>query len=293
MWLQLFFPFYLIIITAIITIASRYSPRIFRLTSSRSLPVLATLFLLSYTGVLRTVLTVLFFYSTITHLPSDHRQIVWSIDASVPLFGLKFTILFETCLFLFLLLIPFNIILLFSRYLSRFRIINQFKPLLDAFHGSYKDKQYNWIAVNVILRCWFFALYGLSSKLRLLIATTTLTIFSNFHCYIHPNKNKAVNIQELLLLLNLTILCVVSYYYGGSVFSLVTNIMISLALIQFLTIVLYHFLTYTCNYDSLRSLWENTMRRLNDEQLEDDYFLNDDVAMLDVNENNDNYDNNN
>ena len=35
------------------------------------------------------------------------------------------------------------------------------------------------------------------------------------------------------------------------------------------------------------------MRCLNDEQLEDDYFLNDDVAMLDVNENNDNYDNNN
>ena len=123
-WLQLFFPFYLIIITAIIIIASRYSPRIFRLTSSRSLPVLATLFLLSYTGVLRTVLTVLFSYSTITHLPSGHRQIVWSIDASVPLFGLKFTILFVTCLFLFLLLIPFNIILLFSRYLSRFRIIN-------------------------------------------------------------------------------------------------------------------------------------------------------------------------
>ena len=66
MWLQLFFPFYLIIIAILIIIASRYSSRIFRLTFSRSLPVLATLFLLYYTSVLRTVLTVLFSYSTVT-----------------------------------------------------------------------------------------------------------------------------------------------------------------------------------------------------------------------------------
>ena len=154
-WLQLFFPFYLIIIAVSIIIASRYSTRILRLTYTRSLPVLATLFLLSYTGVLRTVLTVLFSYSTITHLPSGHQQIVWSIDASVPLFGLKFTILFITCLVLFLLLIPFNITLLFTRYLLRLRLINHFKPILDAFQGSYKDKHYYWVALHITLRSIF------------------------------------------------------------------------------------------------------------------------------------------
>ena len=39
-WLQLFFPFYLIIIAASIIITSRYSTRILRLTYTRSLPVL-------------------------------------------------------------------------------------------------------------------------------------------------------------------------------------------------------------------------------------------------------------
>ena len=137
--LQLFFPLYLIIIAVSIIIASRYSSRILRLTYTRSLPVLATLFLLSYTGVLRTVSTVLFSYSTITHLPSGHQQIVWFIDASVPLFGLKFTILFITCLVLFLLLIPFNITLLFTRYLLKFRIINRFKVAPDSLcMASYK-----------------------------------------------------------------------------------------------------------------------------------------------------------
>ena len=192
MWLQLFFPFYLVVIASSIIIASRYSSRILRLA----------LFLLSYTGVLRTVSTVLFSYSTITHLPSGHHQMVWSIDASVPLFGIKFTILFIACLVLFLLLILFDIVLLFTRYLSKFRMINRFKPLLDAFQGSYKDKYYYWIAVNIILRSLFFALYGLKSRLRLLIATMILVVFATCHGYIQPNINKVVNIHELLLLIN-------------------------------------------------------------------------------------------
>ena len=73
MWLQFFF---LIIIATTIIISSRYSSGILRLTYTRSLPVLATLFLLSYSSVLRAVLTVLFSYSTITQLPSGHQQIV-------------------------------------------------------------------------------------------------------------------------------------------------------------------------------------------------------------------------
>ena len=280
-WLHLFFPFYLIIIAISIIIASRYSSRILRLTYTRSLPVLATLFLLSYTGVLRTVLTVLFSYSTITHLPSGHQQIVWSIDASVPLFGLKFTILFITCLVLFLLLIPFNITLLFTRYLLRFRLINHFKPILDAFQGSYKDRYYYWVAVHMTMRSLFFAMYAFQANLKLILSTILLIIFSIYSGYIHPHKNKLVNIQELLLLLNLTIMYAVSYQYSESVFSIVTNIMISLAFIQFCTIVLYHFLTYTCHYNvenMLQTLKHKLVNTCHKHHLKDKF----DTEMLNI-----------
>ena len=246
-WLQLFFPFYLIVIAASIIVISRYSSRVLRLTYSRSLPVLATLFLLSYTGVLRVVLTVLFSYSTITHLPSGHQQIVWSIDASVPLFGIKFTILFITCLVLFLLLIPFNITLLFVRYLLRFRVINYYKPLLDAFQGSYKDKYYYWVGLQLIMRSLCFAMYAFQTRLKLILSTILLIIFTFFSCCLFPHKNKIVNIQELLLLINLTIMYAVSYQNSESIFSIVTNVAISLVFIQLLTIVFYHLLAYTCH----------------------------------------------
>ena len=151
-FLQLFFPSYLIIIAASIIVASRYFYRTLRLTYTRSLPVLATLFLLSHNGVLRVVLTALFSYSTITHLPSGHQQLIWSIDASVPLLGVKLTILFIICLLPSLLLFSLNITLLFTRHLSWFRLITCFKPLLDAFQGSYKDKYYYWVGVHIALR---------------------------------------------------------------------------------------------------------------------------------------------
>ena len=249
MWLQLFFPSYLIIITVSIIIASRYSSRILRLTYSRSLPVLATLFLLSYTGVLRVILTVLFSYSIITEYPNGDKEIVWSIDASVPLFGLRFTILFITCLVLFLILIPFNITLLCRRYLAQFRIVNYLKPLLDTFHGSYKDRYYYWIAVHIILRSIFFSLYTLVISLRLTIATIVLVLFTVCYGYLQPNKNKLVNIQELSLLANLLIMHAVSLQQSKAVFSVITNVMIGLAFAQCIMIIVYHFITYTLQWN--------------------------------------------
>ena len=245
MWLQLFFPSYLIFIAVSIIIASRYSSRILRLTYSRSLPVLATLFLLSYTGVLRVVLTVLFSYSIITHYPSGDKQIVWSIDASVPLFGLKFTILFITCLLLFLILIIFNITLLFSRYLSRFRVVNLFKPLIDAFQGSYTDKFYYWIAVQLMLRSIFFSLYAFQVQLSLFLATMILVVFTSFHGYLQPNKNTVINFMGLSILVNLTIVYAASIQENERIFSVITNVMMSLALLQFSIIVIGHIFVHT------------------------------------------------
>ena len=247
MWLQLFFPSYLIIIAVSIIMSSRYSSKILRLTYHRSLPVLATLFLLSYTGVLRVVLTVLFSYSTITHYPSGDKQIVWSIDASVALFGLKFTILFIICLLLFLILISFNITLLFTRYLSRFRVVNHFKPFIDAFQGSYKDKYYYWIAVHMIFRSMLFSFYAFQIKLSLILTAIVLVIFTSYNAYLKPNKNRITNFQELSILVNLTIMYAVSIQENENIFSIITNVMMSLALIQFSIVVVGHFFVYTCH----------------------------------------------
>jgi len=150
---------------------------------------------------------------------------------------------------------------LLTRYLLQFRIINHFKPLLDAFQGSYKDKYYYWIAVQIILRGLFFALYGFQTKLKLIIATMILVLFTGYHGHTYPHKNKLVNIQELSLLINLTIMYAVSYQNIDGVFSIVANWMISLTFFHFCSIILYHFLTHTCCYNFVAFL-KNTKQKL-------------------------------
>ena len=99
MWLQFVFPLYLILIAILLIIASRYSTKVQRLTAHRALPFLATLFLLSYIKILWIVSNVLFSYSMVNTLLHHSTG---SVDANVPLFGMKLIILLVACLLTFL-----------------------------------------------------------------------------------------------------------------------------------------------------------------------------------------------
>ncbi|XP_065903086.1 uncharacterized protein [Dysidea avara] len=246
MWLQLAFPFYLIFIATSLIITSRYSTTIQRLTARRALPVLATLFLLSCTKILLTISSVLFSYSKITHLPSEHISYAWSVDANLPLLGAKFIILFLTCLFLFMILIPFNLILLFTKTLSRFQFITKFKPLLDAYQGPYKIKFYYWTGMQLLTRTVFFVVSSLDRDINLAIGMILLSILGGFHGTTQPFKNAIKNYQELLLILNLQVMYTISLYGRESAASILLNVMITMAAAQFVFIVLYHIITYMC-----------------------------------------------
>ena len=119
MWLQFLFPIYLILLAIAFILASRYCTKLQRLTARKALPVLATLFLLSYTKILRSVSNVLFSYSTITILPSNRTKSVWLVNTETEIFGLKFTLLFLMCIILFIMLLLFNAI---SKYSSDINI---------------------------------------------------------------------------------------------------------------------------------------------------------------------------
>ena len=254
MWLQLAFPFYLIFIATLIIITSRYSTTIQRLTARRALPVLATLFLLSYTKILRIVSSVLFFYSTITHLPGKHTTLVWSVDANVPLFGVRFTILFIVCLILFLILVPFNVILLFTRTLSRFNIINRFKPILDAYQGPYKDRFYYWIGLQLVVRAVLLAVSSLDRNNNLTICIIIFGILGGIHGVLRPFKSKIQNYQELLFIFYLQGLYTIVALNQDATDTTIINVIIIMVMVQFSFILTYHIITYVCGVQDLSNM---------------------------------------
>ena len=244
MWLQLVFPFYLIFIALCLIIASRYFPAVQRLTRRRALSVLATLFLLSYTKILLTVSSVIFSYSTITNLPSKQKKLVWSVDGNVPLLGAPFILLFTACLIIFLILIPFNIVLLFTRRLSRFRFINRFKPLLDTYQGPYKDRFYYWTGLQLLVRIIFFGISILERNLNLAVGNILLSAVGFFQGYCNPYKVKQKNVNGLLLLFNLLGFHILLTYVKDDNKQTLVNVMITFSAVHFMFIIAYHIVTY-------------------------------------------------
>ena len=248
MWLQLAFPIYLFLIAHLLITGSRYSSRIQKLTAHRALPVLATLLLLSYTKILLTVCRVLFFYSTIVSLPGNHVKYTWSVDTSIDLFGVKFSILFATCLILFIILLPFNILLLFIRKLSCFKYINKFKPLLDVYCGPYKDKYYYWTGLMLFMRTIFFGLSAFDRWISLSGGTILLGMLLCIQGIVHPFKCKFSNIQESFILLDLLCIYVVANYNNSNadVESHIVKFLIFIVFVYYVIFIIYHYLMSSC-----------------------------------------------
>ena len=154
---------------------------------------------------------------------------MWSVDANVSLFGIKFTILFSICLILFLVLVPFNVILLFTRTLSRSHFINKFKPLLDAYQGPYKVRFYYWTGLQLLIRAVFFGISALDKSANLTIGSIVLSVMIGLQGVINPFKSSIKNYQELFYITNLQILYILtlSDYLGDTT----VNTMVTLAVI--------------------------------------------------------------
>ena len=239
-WLQLAFPFYIISIATLIIIVSRYSITVKRLTNHRATSVLATLFLLCFTKILQVTSKVLFFYSSITHLPSNHTVLVWSIDPNVRLFGIKFTFLFIMCLMLFLTLSLFTVFMLCPRKFLKFRIVNIVMPFLDSYQRPYK--LHYWFGIQLLMRTIFFYISILNLKHKFIITMIILNIVNGFQGMQKPFKNKLQSYQELLLMINLLGL----YVSLLSEQWLVIYALISLAGSNFSLVIAYRIITRFC-----------------------------------------------
>ena len=261
MWLRLAFPFYLMFIAALLIIASRYFRVVQRVTAQRGLPVLATLFLLSYTKILSTTCTVLFLYTKVVTISRnahsillDHTvELVWSVDANVTLFGPKHTILFIVNLLLLLILIPFNIILLFNRKLSTFETIQKFKPILDPYKAPYKDTFYYWAGYQLVVRMGYLSAASLNKNNNLTIAMLITGFAMCIHGYVRPFKHKLLNLQELMMLLNLLIVYVSTNFEQGY-YQIIVRVIVGVAMLYFTAVLVWHSMIQTCSKYLLKYL---------------------------------------
>ena len=137
-WFQFVFPLYIWLMVITIIVASHYSTIASRLTPNNVLPVLATLFLLSYAKILRLVIIV--FSSTLLYYPDGYRKRVWLYDGNIEfLTGKHIPLFIATFLLLILLSVPYTLSLVCSQWLQRIshcRLlfwVHRLMPLFDTY----------------------------------------------------------------------------------------------------------------------------------------------------------------
>ena len=118
-WLQFIFPIYIWAIVGLIIFISQHSRRMSRILGSNPVAVLATLILLSYAKMLRTIISALSF--TTLQYPHDETQVVWLYDANIKYFSGKHIPLFVVALLFFVFLfLPYTLLLLLIQWLQTF-----------------------------------------------------------------------------------------------------------------------------------------------------------------------------
>ena len=211
-WLQFAFPAYLLFIVSVLAFASRYYSSVEKLTRRRVIPVIATIFLLSYSKLLVVTTKVLFSYTNVYSLPDNKKTVVWKWDSSIPLFGLKFSILFVVCLLVLLLvLLPLSFLLIFTKHFYRFNfVVKYLKPYLDAFQAPFKDSHRYYPGVELFIRNLSFVLGNniLDEPKAQALANLLCVLLLVYLCAFRPFKHLSKTVLYTSFILNIQ--CIVS-----------------------------------------------------------------------------------
>ena len=168
LWLQLVFPVYIWMLVGLIILVSHYSRRFAKLLGNNPVSVLATLILLSYTKILRTLIAAI--YITYLEYPTYNRG-VWLYDANIDYLSGKHIPLFLVAVLVFLFLfLPYTLLLLFGQWLqaiSHLRLFSwvnsaRLKPFMDSYHAPYKAKHRYWPGLLLVLRFVLLLVFALN-----------------------------------------------------------------------------------------------------------------------------------
>ena len=258
LWLQFVFPLYIWGIVGFLIYISRRSPRLTRLLGTNPVAVLGTLFLLSYTKLLRTVITALSL--TTLQYPNNDTRIVWLYDPSVPIPKLIPFIL-VALIFLVLLLFPYTLLLLLGQWLwtktkrrplscwrKYPRLKLRLKTILDPYYASYKSECHFWTGLFLVLRCFLFLVSAFNvsgdknSANLLAILVIVIASFVVFGLSGRVYKSWCLNALELSFLLNLGVLAAGTYHVSLTAGdqAAITYTSVGVAFLTFVGIVAYH-----------------------------------------------------
>ena len=259
--LQFIFPFYLWFLIILIILLSQRFSKLSHIIGNNAVPVLCTLLLLSYTKILRTIVSIFIFAKFSSTCPNVGS--VWFNNGEPYFTGCHlglFIIAFPALIVLFL---PYTLFLLLfplwelcrSKWTVGTSLFLKLKPFFDAYAGPHTDQFRVWpgllLLARIVLAIAVAAFPVSQVPLALLVATTTVLIATLSFGLVYKNKRlHSLDIFYLLCLLVIFNVVLGAFIENGSDagglnFSRLTarigvGIVSSISFVGFLAILAYH-----------------------------------------------------
>ncbi len=250
-YFQFVFPVYLWSLAGMVIFVSKYSVRISRLVSRSSVPVLCTVIHISFSKLTRAAFEGLSSADVeVENVNGTTKQmVVWYFDGSVRYCGGEHIGLFLLSLAILLFFtLPYTFILVIAPFLIRFKFVNYFKPLIDAYTGPYKDQRRFWFGLRVFILFLIFSLYeilkGRNNTLLLYLEALILAVLILAQVLAKPYRRRSVHILDLFFLID----CFLLTSYGaflhtstksGAIY-IGAGILVGLVFLVFSCVVVYH-----------------------------------------------------
>ena len=265
-----FFPIYIWLISAVIIFLSNRYIRVTKIMGDNAVKVLATLFLLSYSKMLRVSLGSLNYRVINVHINSTTSILMsrWILDGNIAYFDdNKHLVLLVIGLLFFIITLPVTMSLLCLKHVYSlsnccrlFSWIDKLKPFFDTYTGPYKDKARFWTGLLLFVRIIFLVVHALDfknqHKIYVCIITTCLVLISIMVALNGIYESHHLNILELFFILNIAIVFLTKLSSINDLWqSIVSHFLISLAFLAFLGIVGYHTYLFCKRWGRLPAFW--------------------------------------
>ena len=253
-WIELLFPTYLIFLVVLLIIVSEYSTK-FAVLISRKNPVatLATLILVSYTKLLRTIITSLSF--AILYYPNHYHELVWLPDATVKYLRGKHIALFFVAVLILLAGTVYTLLLLTWQWIhgSKYRILKwvdrlKFDHFIEAYNAPYTSEHRYWTGLLLLVRVILYMVVSINVSndpaINLLAVGVVISILLLLKICLKVYKNKWHDYLEIACFFNIILFSFMSLYFLESEGNQAIIAYISGSVILTLLVVVFVYHTY-------------------------------------------------
>ena len=250
--LQLAFPTYIVLITIMIIIISEYSiPFATFIGKKDPVATLCTLILLSYSKLIRTIISSLQF--TYLNYPDGSSEIVWLYDANVPYFTPSHIPRFITAIIIIILGFVYTVLIFFGQWIQRcgnrrfIRWVNnpKYTAFITKYHAPFTTKQRYWVGLLLFARFLHYLVSAFVTDAAILLSVFCIVgglVLIKLLNYVKTYNNRILDALEVSFLVNLEAFVAATYYVGGDRGKQRTLAVISLSLsfITFWGLLIYH-----------------------------------------------------